>query len=138
MSDELTQICRVSPRSRSRTLNGKCVINVLDLNEFRCQYQTPIALTCFSYPPPPLPPPQKHASGCSSVVDVKTLFRLSILREKQAGFSCHDTLYAVCNRTVISRDVSISPKKKVSRRDKSLIEESCDSNAFKGKKKYIV
>lgn len=60
MSGELTRICRVSSRSRSRTLNGKCVVDVLDLNEFRCQYQAPIALTCSSY----LPEPYKRVFLC--------------------------------------------------------------------------
>lgn len=71
------RVCRVSwpefvayhhvRSSRSRTLNGKCVVDVLDLNEFRCQYQAPIALTCSSYLPEtgvPLWLTLKHFSVC--------------------------------------------------------------------------
>lgn len=75
---------------------------------------------CFRFKWIPMPIPGADCShmlflppgnGCSSVVDVKTLFRLSIPREKRAGFSCRDTLYIACDRTIISRDISISQKK---------------------------
>lgn len=55
----------------------------------------------------------KHFSVC----------RFSARSKRALAAAIRCTLYAVCNRAIISRDVSISRKKDKSRRDKSVIDE---------------